>query len=408
VSDLRRRACSWLPFATAAVLWLLSLRALVSAWRHGVLFSVYSPFLYQAGTISFDALEFGPVRRGLAGAIAHLLATDRLVATVRFHVLFAALAAALAAWWLWRARRPLAERAVAALVVAMLMARWGEDAGRIDIAVAVLLMAAAVALLHRAPALAAAAISIGLGLHETAFIFGLPLLLALALDGGRWRSWSRGSIAATLGVLLVATAVYLALPALPHSGTRAMVEAVRAKLPRDVLVEWAIYFEVSGMRGVRTSVCENAIDPTFALHAACGVVLLGVVIELLHGTEGPRRATSWLAALPGFAFLDVVANDVSRWAMLAVLNAWLVWAVSAAERESAQAPSGVRWRALAAFALLPLTHPRVWPIPSPMFAPMPVVEHVWAALGGSRTLRFPEALQRCDPDWREVLGEGPP
>jgi len=402
--SLPRRAAVVL---TAVLLWALSLRMLVSAWRHRVLFTIDSPVLYHAGTLSFDATEFGAIRRGLAGAVAHLLASDRLVATARFHLLFAAAVAALAAWWLWRAKRPLGERVVAGIVVAMLMLRWGEDAGRTDIAVATLLLIASVAVLRRAPAVAALAVAIGLGVHETAFIFGLPLLAALALDGARWRSWSPASIARALLVLVATSLLYAALPLLPHAATRAMVEAVQSGLPRHEYVDWAIYFAVSGGRGVRTSVCQNANDPTFAVHAICGLLLIGVVIEVLHRRERPRRWIFWLAALPGFAFLDIVANDVSRWAILGALNAWLVWAVSAAQRPSEDLGSRMPWRLVAALALIPLTHPRVWPILDPIFAPMPVVEHASTALGGPRTPRFADALAHCDPNWREALGDTP-
>lgn len=397
----------WESVAIGALLWALSLRMLASAWRRGVLFGVDSPVLYHAGTNSFGYLEFGAVRRGLASTIVGALGADPLTGTVRFHVLFAGMFAAAAGWLVSRMQRPIVERALAVILVAVLVLRWAEDAGRSDIAVAVLLAAAAWCLLRRRVAAAFACLAIGLAMHETALIFGGPLLIGTALDRGRWRSMGRGSLAAGAAVLGLTLVVYAGLGLLPHADTRTMVETVRAHLPRHVYVDWAIYFAVSGMRGVRTSLCQNANDPNFLVHMACGLALIAAFVELLQRPGGPRRRIAWLVAGPPFMFLDVVANDVSRWAVLAALGVWLLHVTDAIETPRTDRPSAALLRCVLAAVLVPLTHPRVWPIADPVFAPMPVVEHVLTAVGGPPTLRFADALERCDPRWREALGDPP-
>src|SRR4051812_27639839 len=106
---------------TALLLWLLlvglSTRLLVSAVRRHVLQTEESPLLYHAATLAFNYVDFGFVRRGLAGSLVRLFGDDWLRGSAVFHVLAAAAVAAAACVLFARLRRPLPERLAFALLL---------------------------------------------------------------------------------------------------------------------------------------------------------------------------------------------------------------------------------------------------------------------------------------------------
>ena len=65
---------------------------------------------------------------------------------------------------------------------------------------------------------------------------------------------------------------------------------------------------------------------------------------------------------------------------------------------------GITTRARVALAalLVPLIHPKTWPIEDPIFAPTPVLERLARRVGGPATPRFAQALER-DPAPGELL-----
>ena len=454
---------------TALALWLLlvalSTRLLVSAWQRHVLTTDESPLLYHAATLGFNYVDFGFVRRGLAGTLLHLFGANWLRGAAIFHVLSAAAVAAGACTLFARLVRPWPERAAFALLLIALMLRWAEDPGRTDIAVAALLCAAALAVLAARPVLAALAVAVALFVHETGFVFGLPLLAGLWLDQGRWRTLGRRSVVGVGAVLGLALLLYLAFDRLPRADARTMVDVVRSHFPPHTYVDWAIYFAISGVRGVHTSLCQNAGDPTYALHVGGGLLVIALCIAILRRRGAPGWPALLLVSLPPFLFLSVVANDISRWAVLAAFNVWLLAAAlpgaglrasglqstrlggtalererpedagshgarrgdaaargeagegatvqgvaSAAPLDHGQAATGRTqwWRVALAVLVIPLIHPKTWPIEDPIFAPTPVLERLARRLGGPATPRFAEVLERCDPGWRNVLDDAPP
>ena len=318
---LRSRLAAWGFFV---LLVALSTRLLASAVRRGVLLTDESPLLYHAATLGFNYFEFGFVRRGLAGSVVSLLGPDRLLGTAVFHVLCAAAVAGGAATLFVRLRLRAGARWVYVLLFVALMMRWAEDPGRTDLAVAALLVAAALAFQAKQLVLSCLCVGLSLGVHETGLVFGLSLLAALLLDGARWRQVPRRTAAAGLLVLAAFVALYVLLGLLPHADVATMVSVVRSHFPTHEYVDWAIYFAVSGSRGVRTSICQNLGDPTYPLHLATGLGVIAIFIALLRNGARPSLPAVLLAAVPPFLFLSAVANDLSRWTVLAALNVWLV------------------------------------------------------------------------------------
>ena len=406
----RSRLAAWGFFV---LLVALSTRLLASAVWRGVLLTDESPLLYHAAAIGFSYFDVGFVRRGLAGSVVSLLGPDRLLGTAVFHVLCAAAVAGGAAILFLRLCLPAAARWVYVLLFVALMLRWAEDPGRTDLAVAALLVATVLAFQAKQLVLSCLCLGLSLGVHETGLVYGASLLAALLLDGARWRQVPRRAAAAGLLVLAAFVALYLLLGMLPHADVPTMVSVVRSRFPTNEYVDWAIYFAVSGSRGVRTSICQNLGDPTYPLHLATGLGVIAIFIALLRNRAKPSLPVALLAAVPPFLFMSAVANDLSRWTMLAALNVWLLSAVSACDlAEDADGADRRPWRRAAlrigtAMLVIPLIHPKTWRIQDPIFSPAPVIDHALQEVGGPRAPRFRVALARCDADWRSVLGDDP-
>lgn len=360
--------------------------------------------LYQAGVLGFNYFQFGFVRRGLGGSIAYLLGPNLLYATAFFHILSAIWVAALACRLLSSIAAPPPVLAPFALILVDLMLFWAEDAGRTDMAVAGLLALATIAATHARPVLACACVAVGLAIHETSVIFGLPLLAVLYLDQRRRRTISVPA-AVGIGVIMLPTLLlYVLLDRLPHADPQTMIATIRSELPRAIQVDWALYFALSGMRGVRSSLCQNAIDPNHALHALGAAVLVLLATAALAG----RRRSTWMRALlvsvPPFVFLWSVANDMSRWVTLSLFNTWLVCACRRVEE--GEDTDRLAWARVACAALiLPLHYPKAVWIQHPIFVPSPLIENIAWKIGGPPTPSVDHALRRCDPSWRAVLGD---
>jgi hypothetical protein len=296
----RSRLAAWGFFV---LLVALSTRLLASAVWRGVLLTDESPLLYHAAAIGFSYFDVGFVRRGLAGSVVSLLGPDRLLGTAVFHVLCAAAVAGGAAilFLRLRLRLPAGGRWVYVLLFVALMLRWAEDPGRTDLAVAALLVAAVLAFQAKQLVLSCLCLGLSLGVHETGLVYGLSLFAALLLDGARWRQVPRRTGAAGLLVLAAFVALYLLLGMLPHADVPTMVSVVRSRFPTNEYVDWAIYFAVSGSRGVRTSICQNLGDPTYPLHLATGLGVIAIFIALLRNRAravAARRAAGRRAAVP--------------------------------------------------------------------------------------------------------------
>ncbi len=375
---------------------------LAHAWHH-VPLEAYR-LLYSAATLGFNYPDFGFVRRGLGGTLIHYSGLAQLAGTAAFHVASAALLAAVALRFVQRMHATTQERVVHLAVFAVALLFWAEDVGRTDMAVAA--MAGLVALAVRAgrPLLAVLLLLVALAVHEDGVIFGAPLAAVLALDAHRKGRISGAALARAGAVLLCGLAAYLFLDRLPHADNATVAAAVRSRLPRDELVDWALYYGLAGMRGVRTSMCQNCVvDPNYALHVASGLFVIALATAILVGSEPRLRRDALLASLPPYLFLCLVANDLARWAMLAVMN---VWFVSASRPAAERAPQRASFAAplLAVALLLVATHPRrPFAIANTIFSPSPLLEAASIRLGGPATPDLGIVLPRCDPTWRDVL-----
>lgn len=392
----------WPAAALFALLIAIAAEHVLRWWAKNTLTGPGSQMLYQASAMSFNYIDFGAVRRGLGGTIVRLLGNDRIVATVIFFLASAAFVAAASCRLLLMRRRLRYDAVAPTLLLLALFMRWSADVGRSDLAVAALLGASTLAMLNKRPVLASCVVSTGLFIHETSFIFGLPLLLALLLDGSRWRTCSPRSLIGSASILAAATALYFLMGWLPHADVATMVSGVRSALPAHEHVDWAIYFAVSGKRGVAMSMCQNAADPTYVRHLLSGLLIILLFVACLGQWRSPRRSNALIASVLPFLFLAVVANDFARWTVLAAFNAWL-FAVSS-DDASGQIENSSPWlRWLGAAASIPLLVPLTAGVAYPIYVPSPMIDSFAQRHGFAWTPSVADAFQRCDPSWRTVL-----
>ena len=318
-------------------------------------------------------------------------------------ILLSAVAVALPVVWLYRTLAlPLMARCAFAATIVAIMLRWAGDIGRTDMLVAAGIAAAAIATTHGRLGLAALMLVIGLMIHETSLIFGAPLLLAILMRPGAWSALSTASKWQGAAVLLLSVAVYAGMPHLPHASDTMMSEVVRAKFAPSKYVDWAVYFALGGSRGLRTDLCQNWEDPTYLMHPASGLVLVGLTTMALGWNLRREGALTALATVPPFIFLSIVTNDISRWAMFAMFNVWLLHAVPH-NRESRRTIT-MREALLAAVALLVLTSNKLGNAPTPIYSPSPVLERIAVRLFRTRlTPNLEEALKNCDPTWHDFV-----
>jgi hypothetical protein len=372
------------------------------SFYYGDIFARFEARFYQAGVLAFNYFEFGPIRRGLAGSIVYLLGHDIVKASIWFFLLSAG-AVAVPVVWLYRTLAlPWMPRCAFAATIVAIMLRWAGDIGRTDMLVAAGIAAAAIATTRGRLGLAALMLGIGLMIHETSLIFGAPLLLAILMRPGAWSALSTASKWQGAAALLLSVAVYAGMPHLPHASDTMMSELVRAKFAPTKYVDWAVYYTLSGSRGLRTNLCQNWEDPTYWTHPAGGLLLVTLTTMALGWNLRREGALTALATVPPFIFLSIITNDISRWAEFAMFNVWLLHAVP--HRREGRRTITERKALLAAVALLVLTSDRLGSRPPSVYSPSPVLERIAVRLFWmSPTPTVEEALKNCDPTWHDFV-----
>ncbi len=179
--------------------------------------------------------------------------------------------------------------------------------------------------------LAVGALLIGMLAHETAIIYGAPLLL-LTIAHDEQHGILHRAAALQLAGMLVAGVVLILLAQLMFSqppsaiashmlaATPKLLNNPEHRLWRDI----AIYMAVSGPEGIRTAICGNLnADPQYLPMAVGSVAVLFAYSIVLPRLRGYPLAAAVATLLP-LIFMLAIANDTGRWLKLSVLNAWLL------------------------------------------------------------------------------------
>jgi len=376
------------------IAYLQSIEGPVAIFEHGA---------YQRTVLAFNYFELGPIRRGLAGSIVHLLSPDILIGSTVFFFASALAVCLLTSRLFARPALPWPQQLAFLAVMAGIMLRWAEDICRTDMTIAALLSAATLAVLRGRIVVAVLFICIGVFVHELSFIFGLPLIAAL-LTRARFEAIGKRQKWATVLVLAVTVTLYLVLVESQTVDVPTMVRIVRSKFEPSEQGDWAIFIAVSGARGLALNLCQNRVDPAYPIHVIGGLLVIACTVWAIGSPIRRKWALASVVAIAPFVFLTVVANDIGRWAVLACFNVWLV---AASVDGTARAPERARiWPLGASMALLLLlqSFDRGGDI---VHKPSPLLEAAARRLANKYTMGFDEVLQRCDPTWRDLLTNGP-
>jgi hypothetical protein len=394
----------------AGVMLLLSLKApIIEGALNGfanIVELVQGWMYYNVSVLSANYFDVGFVRRGLGGTIARVLSPDLYLAGFAFHVLSAVLLIiplVLLQLRLLRNQKP----GVAALLATFIVLSpqtfigWSNDIARTDMFVIATIAWAALALLTNRPLMAAAILLLGSLVHETAVIFGLPLMIVLAASRmGQDSAVLRRHVVA-FGVLVVALGVVTFLQWLTGPEPAALSAAMQLRTPAPPngwyadLRDCAIYMMVAGLRGVRTAMCYNGYYKAYLLlvFLSLGVLFLNA---LILGLERKPVAVLLAVVLP-VLFLDAVANDVGRWVKFSTVNAWVL----SLAFHSAGTLSLSRQRITLGFGLLALLLAMGG---SRVHHVNPASEHVARWLGFSSAPQVDDWMSHCDPEWRDIAG----
>ena len=359
---------------------------------------------YTVAVLSANYVDAGLVRRGLGGAIARLFSPTPYVAGLAFHV-FSALVLIAALITFHQRYAPRLPRASVLLFAIFIVGSpqtflgWGNDLARTDMLVTGAVVWAALALLSHRPFVAAAVLLVASQVHETAILFGGPLLVVLALSvPAVARAEHRNQLlaGAALGLALVAIALLQNSigPSLPE-----VTAIMRARTPPPAsqwyadLRDCAIYMLVAGFRGVRTAICYNEY---YAAHLPMAVASLGIVAvnAVILGIE--RKAVAVLIAVVApLVFMNYVASDMGRWLKFTAVNLWVL----AVLYHATGVVSLSRPRIVLGTVLLALLLAMG---PSRVHQPNPGIARIAGWLGYPAAPEVAEWMTRCDPDWRAI------
>ncbi|WP_188517358.1 hypothetical protein [Alsobacter metallidurans] len=369
--------------------------------------SIYLRSVYSRTVISLDFFNDGFVRRGLGGTIANSLSSNWLHGAIAFMALSCVLLA---------------------IAVSVILTRlnWSQnfwdclfltgvicvspqtfkgcalDFARTDMLVASGIAFASAAVMFRRSLLALAIILLTSLVHETALIFGAPILAVLLINSCSVRQNAVYDLA-IYAVLLTAGTVLIFLAQRYYSAPNAaLVERMMRAGPDWVdhsalaSKEIATYMFVTGLRGIRTAVCYNLqINQRYFMNTFLALLMIFVYIPILN-------LTSRFTACLGVAFLPVlfmiaIANDTGRWLQLGVLNLWIY--ASSLQARGVATPSRrgayiVRSGLFIAVISIGATR-------------YESINNLSSWLGDALGLQLSDPLapwlDRCDPDWRAVV-----
>jgi len=291
---------------------------------------------YNVTFLSANYVDVGFVRRGLGGTIARLLSSDPYMGAFLFHLL--SLAALIAAFLIlgWRMLAAIStQNRLFMLVFCMaspqLFLGWGNDIARTDMAVIGCILFAVIALVGDRPGVAALLLFVGSLMHETAIIFGLPLLFAVAMVRSEYGLRGlRGLLPYAIGLIVGVVATALLQGALTPD-TDVFIRRMIDHTPRPTtqwltdLRDCAIYMMVGGLRGLRTAMCYNLYYQAYPLMIAF-TLFVTIANGVILGVE--RRWVLFVLAIVGpTLFMDLVANDLGRWVKFGCAGTWVLSAV---------------------------------------------------------------------------------
>jgi hypothetical protein len=381
--------------------------------------------IYSRTAISINYFNDGLVRRGLGGTIASMLSDDWATSGLLFSLTsllwaigpLALLIRQLSAKRSWA---PSLYMAIILVLSPQTFLGWSRDLIRTDLLVIGFIAWATLATMAGRRSLGLFMLLAGFLAHETAVIFGLPLLLVLnaqAYASGELdkRSLVRITVVFVGGLILIVLAQSL----LSAPSTIIAGHMLRAAPPTDywgrISRDVAIYVTVAGIRSLRTAICYNIdFNPQYYIMALFCLVVLSAYVFILPIRRHLLAAIT--AVLVPVVFMLIIAADTGRWLKMGVSNAWLLAAFYQL-RDAEEQPSlaDMVIGSFLFFGLLAMGH-------TPYDNVNASFHKISLSLGYRDPGRLEDWLNHCDPVWRtavygterdqvsskDLLGEFPP
>lgn len=358
---------------------------------------------YNVGVLAINYQQHGLIRRGLGGTIFAALSgsplTDCLHPLIVFHLLSA----------IWLAiplvlllRRMMTENfryglllAVVLLVSPQLFLGWGGDFGRTDMFTSGCVAWGVVALLGRRDVVAVGMVLLGLLAHESAAIFGMPLLIAILLKppvSGTGNRVLRIVITFALGCGVIFVAQGMNTTTSPRKIVEAILDSQKPSLLRDL----AAYMTAAGPRSIVTSWCQSLGRTATPLYLVCTVVI-ALMYPWILSVRRDSLSGYLLATILPLLIISLIAIDYGRWLMFTTLNGWLFTVISLHSTDRRSISNLALAGRLAVLAAL------VAMKPTSVFAPNSFVEHIATRFWGKGSTDL-KNVDACDPDWRTLIG----
>jgi hypothetical protein len=365
---------------------------------------------YNLLTLAIDYFQFGALRRALVGSVIYLSGIDLVTGAYLLYGVSFILILIGAYVSLRRISQTGGAVLPFVLILGALLLFWSEDVGRTDILVAAILLTAALALADGSIVLASLYLAIGLQIHEVAAIYGLPLFVALLLEGNRYKNIDLRATAIAMLIIIGGILFYVAIWFLPHANNHFIAETIKSRLPANYPYDETKFKAdllqiLGGGRGMVDTMCQISHSVHHYIKPFVALLMVALAALSMSGAK-LKWAPAVIATVPPLFFLWMTAADMSRWIALTIFNVWIICAVIDFEPVRGAEPGGgkKRWawvRAVGAAAIVPLLFPlTIIPVQGFISYPSPLIEGGIEKVIGRPTIR---RLDECDPTWRALF-----
>jgi hypothetical protein len=359
---------------------------------------------YNIIWLAVNYFQFGAMRRALIGSVIYMSGVNLVTAAYLLYGISVILVLIFAYAFIKRVMEAGGNPFPFVLILGALLLFWSEDFGRTDILIAAILLAAALALIDGRIVLASLCLAIGFQVHEATAIYGLPLAAALLLQGNRYKNYTSTAWSLASTILFGGIAFYVAVSFMPRASNDFIVETISSRLPENFHIEsinsnFALFAMLGGIRAAVDSICIVSPSIHHYLNPFVALLMVALALASMSGFRSSRWALSAIATVPSVVILWLTANDMGRWAALAIFNVWILCASS--DLEPMRAVRRWAWiRVAGAAVIIPLLFPLTIPLHFFYAYPSPLIEGAIEKLIGHPALR---TFEECDPTWRASL-----
>lgn len=397
---------SFLPLAFGMAAFLFACRAVL---KKVFLESAEDNARYISDSYNFAILApnyilNGFVRRGLNGTLMTLMdwAFEVQYKLFLFHFFCALFLVVPAITLLWK----LAQRdglhwmwfGLVFVLSPQMVRAWAYDIGRGDMLVAGLVCWAAILAQSGRYKLASVTLIIGYLSHETAIIFGVPLVVGVWAVDQRATGASLKPLLSALGILLGLMIAVVAFQVLFSDSALDVARTIRESGEPNTIRDGAAYLNTTGFRLLKTSACMSISRNTFFLTIFVCFFSLILYSKVLMFETRFSLAVFALFCLVPFAVMSIIAIDYGRWLMMATFDAWILSVILRLKRVESVNSSPSQY-VIASTLLLVLLLMK----PTDAIGISGATRKLAPLLLSKPDFGSWSSLDYCDPDWRLAI-----